>query len=814
MGEQNVGVYRCMYTFNAETENDLQLNKGDIVKVTKQINSEWFHGSSCKAHGQFPKNYVELVFNEPVDRVGIVLNNFSAEQEQDLPLFKDELVAIEYDIDENWLQGFNKHGKGIFPVVFVREIQFYKALNNSDANNNNEQSNGDLKPVAKIIDDFQAQDSDELTIKSGEIVMLIREIDGFWMEGMLNNRKGKFPKMYVDIIKDLPSHLKYHEKKPEHKDLSPVPQARALFMFVGTEKDELSFDKGDTIQLTKRINKHWLVGTIGKSEGKFPANYVEVVVDLPFTMDSNDVSVSNQNYASQTVINHKQSTLKQTQPMSQQISTHSNQIYSKKQEQLPAKQIQPISSQKQMPSQQKNSSSQVVPSKQSISNQAQPPIKQPQPPRKQPQSFPRQTSFSKQKQIHSTLNQATMKQQQQSLPRNTSPPKQMQIHPTIKQTPISPVPSSKQIESKENSNIQPTRTKIVASSIPSASKSSVPSNVTNSTFYGNLNGTDSSKSSVPSNVANSTFYGNLNAADSSEMDEQTPSKLTPNVGSSPKYIERKAASFRTHRSSQNDTNMNKKPAIRTKPVFNATSAKTISPFRNNTDKPSTDQSSNQQDTLAEWNTTKLQNTSEDRNITKGQDNSKDQVASKERKPSFNKKRRSPSPQNFENVEGKIFDMYSKPTPKPQLRKSNSYDNRQPSSDDKPKLQKPSLFIEGKPKLPKPLAPTPAAKQQSERPVSLMLQPSSISTTPSSFSPSSPVSIVHSQSFSVSYNKQNRSFKSPTIPRSQTDTQISPANTKAAISKQRPKSLYFTSAHNGMPSPEKRSLTLNAVLQKV
>ncbi|KJE90209.1 hypothetical protein CAOG_01550 [Capsaspora owczarzaki ATCC 30864] len=54
------------------------------------------------------------------------------------------------------------------------------------------------------------------------------------------------------------------------------PTALALYSFVATKTDELSFDEGDIIVLTKVIDGGWWEGTVKNSTGWFPSNYCEI----------------------------------------------------------------------------------------------------------------------------------------------------------------------------------------------------------------------------------------------------------------------------------------------------------------------------------------------------------------------------------------------------------------------------------------------------------------------------------------------------------------------------------------------------------
>ena len=205
-----VGIYRCLYDFTAQLQNDLTISSGDIIRVTKQINSDWLHGVSNKKHGQFPCSYVEQVLHSLPEKVGVVLSNFIAEQPGDLPIKKGDVVGIIEHVDENWIQGFSNFGKGIFPAKFIREVDLtleedgtpqIVSSNNTNGNDNqydatwkhdNHSSANGSTPhgLGVAIDNFYAQDTEELSLKKGDDVELTREIDNFWIEGAVNGQKG------------------------------------------------------------------------------------------------------------------------------------------------------------------------------------------------------------------------------------------------------------------------------------------------------------------------------------------------------------------------------------------------------------------------------------------------------------------------------------------------------------------------------------------------------------------------------------------------------------------------------------------------
>ncbi|XP_037976198.2 E3 ubiquitin-protein ligase SH3RF3 isoform X2 [Plutella xylostella] len=61
----------------------------------------------------------------------------------------------------------------------------------------------------------------------------------------------------------------------------PPPHARALYDYISKEAGDLSFKKGETILLQKRLDPFWYQGESGGRTGVFPITFVQVLYPLP-----------------------------------------------------------------------------------------------------------------------------------------------------------------------------------------------------------------------------------------------------------------------------------------------------------------------------------------------------------------------------------------------------------------------------------------------------------------------------------------------------------------------------------------------------
>ncbi|KAF7383356.1 hypothetical protein HZH66_012706 [Vespula vulgaris] len=121
-----------------------------------------------------------------------------------------------------------------------------------------EESSG--APYGIALYDFPVTHSDDLPLKEGDVVTLIRVVNDDWMEGRIGNRQGIFPINFLDIKVPLPG----------LQDNVVV----ALYPFKGEAMEDLTFEEGAKIKVLSRLSDDWLYGEYKGRKGQFPTNYV------------------------------------------------------------------------------------------------------------------------------------------------------------------------------------------------------------------------------------------------------------------------------------------------------------------------------------------------------------------------------------------------------------------------------------------------------------------------------------------------------------------------------------------------------------
>lgn len=135
------------------------------------------------------------------------LYNFEAKTPKELGFKKGSVIDLTHTVDDNWFEGLFEGKKGIFPKAYVKLIP--------DDDEVHEPADIPTQfGIAKY--DFNGQTLKELSFKKGDIVSILRKVDANWLEGTLNEKKGIFPMLYVELAEESGS-------SPTSPAVSPSP---------------------------------------------------------------------------------------------------------------------------------------------------------------------------------------------------------------------------------------------------------------------------------------------------------------------------------------------------------------------------------------------------------------------------------------------------------------------------------------------------------------------------------------------------------------------------------------------------------------
>ncbi|KAG7201341.1 hypothetical protein KM043_004111 [Ampulex compressa] len=165
---------------------------------------------------------------------------------------------ISLDLGSAWTSNMIDNPSPPMPTIPppVPPLEYLTEMDSNAAANNKE-------PYGIALFDFPVTHPDDLPLKEGDIVHLIKNINDDWMEGRVGNRQGMFPTNFISIKVPLPG--------------TPDNVVTAMYSFKAETVEDLSFEEGAKITVLSRLSDEWLYGECGGRKGQFPANYVSKV---------------------------------------------------------------------------------------------------------------------------------------------------------------------------------------------------------------------------------------------------------------------------------------------------------------------------------------------------------------------------------------------------------------------------------------------------------------------------------------------------------------------------------------------------------
>ncbi|PNJ58702.1 ITSN2 isoform 8, partial [Pongo abelii] len=283
---------QALCSWTAKKDNHLNFSKHDIITVLEQQENWWF-GEVHGGRGWFPKSYVKIVPGSEVKReepealyaavnkkptsaaysVGeeyIALYPYSSVEPGDLTFTEGEEILVTQK-DGEWWTGSIGDRSGIFPSNYVKpkDQESFGSASKSGASNK--------KPeIAQVTSAYVASGSEQLSLAPGQLILILKKNTSGWWQGELQARgkkrqKGWFPASHVKLLG--PS------SERATPAFHPVCQVIAMYDYAANNEDELSFSKGQLINVMNKDDPDWWQGEINGVAGLFPSNYVKMTTD-------------------------------------------------------------------------------------------------------------------------------------------------------------------------------------------------------------------------------------------------------------------------------------------------------------------------------------------------------------------------------------------------------------------------------------------------------------------------------------------------------------------------------------------------------
>ncbi|KAJ8270493.1 hypothetical protein GJAV_G00115490 [Gymnothorax javanicus] len=288
--EQGLGNVwaQALCSWTAKTDSHLNFSKDDIITVLEQ-QENWWLGELNGVQGWFPKTYVKLMTGSNPSTEQVYSNvdgadgAATAQQEEYVALYTynspepgdltfnegDSILVIERQGE--WWKGKIGERSGLFPSNYVKPKEADASHNAGKAETLNK------KPeIAQVTAPYTAADSEQLSLTPGQVILILAKNPSGWWQGELQARgkkrqNGWFPASHVKILgansgKSTPA-------------LVPLCQVIAMYDYKAANEDEMSFSKGQLINVLEKDDADWWKGELNGVTGLFPTNYIKMTTE-------------------------------------------------------------------------------------------------------------------------------------------------------------------------------------------------------------------------------------------------------------------------------------------------------------------------------------------------------------------------------------------------------------------------------------------------------------------------------------------------------------------------------------------------------
>lgn len=179
---------KATFDYTAENPDELSLKVGDIVSVSKMDEEGWWEGSLNGKQGVFPSNFVELVDSAPA----------TSKSAPAVPPPAGGARKPQGGVGfGNIFSGGQPKLRSTGTISENSKSEFLKGTSSGASKGKSPQAAMEL---VKVTFDYTAENDDELTLKVGDFIRIIKKENEGWWEGEFDgnpSKRGWFPDNFV-----------------------------------------------------------------------------------------------------------------------------------------------------------------------------------------------------------------------------------------------------------------------------------------------------------------------------------------------------------------------------------------------------------------------------------------------------------------------------------------------------------------------------------------------------------------------------------------------------------------------------------------
>ncbi|XP_056872621.1 intersectin-2a isoform X3 [Takifugu flavidus] len=268
----------------------LSLSQGDIVGVLQQ-REDWCLGQLNGTQGWFPKDCITLLTNSHTDVDGsdpgdsahleeyVALYTYESPEAGDLTFVEGDVIIMT-EREGEWWRGCIGDQTGVFPSNYVRPVELEVS-----------RSGAQKSEIAQAVTSTNTSTPTvhQLTLSPGQLIVVLAKNSTGWWLGELQARGKKRQRGWFHH-----SHVKLLSPSCTKSPPSPLPvcQVIAMYDYTAANQDELSFSKGQLINILDKTNPDWWKGEVNGVTGLLPTNYVKMTTDSDPSQQCDSVSMS------------------------------------------------------------------------------------------------------------------------------------------------------------------------------------------------------------------------------------------------------------------------------------------------------------------------------------------------------------------------------------------------------------------------------------------------------------------------------------------------------------------------------------------